>query len=240
MFGYEEALGYAVGPLVRDKDGIGAAVHLAQPRPVPQAPGPDAAGADRRAARDPRAGPPGPVVGAPARARGPRADTTRPCGPCERGPLRRLGQSPVAPRSRRGRRRGDRGRDSADPSDLPRANLVTFQSVDGARLTARPSGTEPKIKFYLELVARAHTPAAVATDSGAPRGGRAGAAADADEEARAELKRPPEQRCRPMSEDGVHRAALVAAAVVCAPGGEARPAGGPAAGRRTRPATSSS
>jgi phosphomannomutase len=45
---------------------------------------------------------------------------------------------------------------------LPASDLLAFQSEDGARLTARPSGTEPKIKFYLELVGQAKDPAAVA------------------------------------------------------------------------------
>ena len=39
----------------------------------------------------------------------------------------------------------------------PRADLLVFQAQDGARLIARPSGTEPKLKLYLELVARVRT-----------------------------------------------------------------------------------
>jgi len=48
------------------------------------------------------------------------------------------------------------------PSGLPPSDLLAFQSEDGARLTVRPSGTEPKIKFYLELVGQAKDRAAVA------------------------------------------------------------------------------
>lgn len=35
--------------------------------------------------------------------------------------------------------------------DLPKANLIAFFTEDGSRITARPSGTEPKIKFYFNL-----------------------------------------------------------------------------------------
>ena len=40
--------------------------------------------------------------------------------------------------------------------------MLAFQSEDGARLTVRPSGTEPKIKFYLELVGEARETSDVA------------------------------------------------------------------------------
>jgi len=49
------------------------------------------------------------------------------------------------------------------PSGLPRSDVMQFQSEDGSRLTVRPSGTEPKIKFYLELAGRAASRAEVAT-----------------------------------------------------------------------------
>ena len=32
---------------------------------------------------------------------------------------------------------------------LPRSNVLRYDLADGARVSARPSGTEPKIKFYL-------------------------------------------------------------------------------------------
>jgi phosphoglucomutase len=56
----------------------------------------------------------------------------------------------------------ERVRGEGRPSGLPRADVLAFQAEDGARLTVRPSGTEPKIKFYLELVGEARERAEVA------------------------------------------------------------------------------
>ena len=49
----------------------------------------------------------------------------------------------------------ERVRGENRPSPLPRSDVLAFQSEDGSRLTVRTSGTEPKIKFYLELVGAA-------------------------------------------------------------------------------------
>ena len=38
---------------------------------------------------------------------------------------------------------------SEGPIDLPKSNVLIYTTQDGTRLAARPSGTEPKIKFYL-------------------------------------------------------------------------------------------
>jgi len=133
LFGYEEALGYAVGDVVRDKDGIGAAlaalglataaraaggslvtvydaletahgVHLTRQVTLPtEEPGPVMAGL--------RARPPGALGGQPVRA---SADL------------------------------------SAGSAGLPPADLLRYE-LDGARVVIRPSGTEPKIKAYLEV-----------------------------------------------------------------------------------------
>ena len=37
---------------------------------------------------------------------------------------------------------------------LPIAQVFSFSLRGGSRITARPSGTEPKIKFYLNLVGK--------------------------------------------------------------------------------------
>ena len=151
LFGYEEALGYAVGDVVRDKDGIGAAlaalglataaraaggslvtvydaletahgVHLTRQVTLPTAePGPVMAGL--------RARPPAALGGQPVRA---SADL------------------------------------SAGSAGLPPADLLRYE-LDGARVVIRPSGTEPKIKAYLEVSEPPGRPLAQARASAAAR-----------------------------------------------------------------------
>jgi len=42
---------------------------------------------------------------------------------------------------------------STSPINLPQSNVIQFILADGSKITARPSGTEPKIKFYFSLKA---------------------------------------------------------------------------------------
>ena len=35
--------------------------------------------------------------------------------------------------------------------DLPKSNVLQFVTADGTKVSARPSGTEPKIKFYISV-----------------------------------------------------------------------------------------
>lgn len=40
---------------------------------------------------------------------------------------------------------------TSSPIDLPKSNVLQFFLEDGAKISARPSGTEPKIKFYISV-----------------------------------------------------------------------------------------
>ncbi|HEX2535301.1 MAG TPA: phospho-sugar mutase, partial [Chitinophagaceae bacterium] len=40
---------------------------------------------------------------------------------------------------------------NASPLDLPKSNVLQFLTADGTKVSARPSGTEPKIKFYFSV-----------------------------------------------------------------------------------------
>ena len=42
----------------------------------------------------------------------------------------------------------------AEPLTLPASNVIAYRLEGGAQITLRPSGTEPKIKYYFELPER--------------------------------------------------------------------------------------
>ena len=139
VFGYEEALGYAVTPSVaRDKDGISAALAVALLAAELKATGRtlldrlDELAARARAVRDRAA------VGA---GRGPHAD------------LRRDG--PAARRAAVDAARPRRSRSPTWRSRTPPVDAVRLLG-DGVRVIVRPSGTEPKLKAYLETVVPVH------------------------------------------------------------------------------------
>jgi phosphomannomutase len=148
VFGYEEALGYSCGPLVRDKDGIGAALRMAE-LVRHMKPGKESL-ADRLDGLLVAHGLSHQVqwsvtlAGLEGKARIEAAMRA-----LRESPPRTIGASPVA---------------AADDhlQRTPAADVLVFRSEDGARLIARPSGTEPKIKFYLELMGRAASPREVA------------------------------------------------------------------------------
>ena len=41
-----------------------------------------------------------------------------------------------------------------DKLDLPKTNLIIYHLEDNSRISVRPSGTEPKIKFYINLYSK--------------------------------------------------------------------------------------
>ena len=144
VFGYEEALGYAVAPdVVRDKDGISAALAVALLAAELKAVRADAARPARRAG--PRARPvrhrpalgPGGGPLADLRRDGPAARATRP-PPCSAAPVTATDLAHEDP-----------------PVDAVRL------LGDGVRVVVRPSGTEPKLKAYLETVVPVHDDAGV-------------------------------------------------------------------------------
>jgi phosphoglucomutase len=45
-----------------------------------------------------------------------------------------------------------------DPIRLPKSNVLQFLLEDGSKVSARPSGTEPKIKFYFSVKGRISSP----------------------------------------------------------------------------------
>jgi phosphomannomutase len=134
VFGYEEALGYAVGEIVRDKDGIGAALALLGLAARARSNGGsllDAYDALEIAHGVHLTGQVSVGTAAPG------------------GVMARL--RAVPPREFGGARVIDTADLTGGTPNLPSADVLSYQLL-GARVVIRPSGTEPKIKAYLEIV----------------------------------------------------------------------------------------
>jgi phosphomannomutase len=150
VFGFEEALGYTVGPLVRDKDGISAAVLVAEMAAVLRA--------DKKSLLD-RLDELYRTYG--LFTSGQRSITMkgetgvqqiaevmkrlRAALPKVIGPLKVMATRDFDSRVRTA------ADGSTKPIDLPATNMLMFDLEGGSRIIARPSGTEPKIKFYFDI-----------------------------------------------------------------------------------------
>jgi phosphomannomutase len=136
-FGYEEALGYAVGPdVVRDKDGISATLYVAE-----IAAGLKAQGRTLLHRLDDLAREHGVFATAQQTAKLEASARDAVMAALRARPPQTLGGARV--------REVDDLREGAH--GLPPADVVILR-LDGARVVVRPSGTEPKIKAYLEVV----------------------------------------------------------------------------------------
>jgi phosphomannomutase len=149
VFGFEEALGYTVGDVVRDKDGISAALLVAEMAAVARERGRTLADELDAIARRwgafassqlnvTRTGEAG-VVAIRAMMDGLR-----------KHPLR-IGDDEVLSVADYGARvRTDLRTGEKSALTLPRSNVLAFDLASGSRVIARPSGTEPKAKFYFD------------------------------------------------------------------------------------------
>jgi phosphomannomutase len=149
VLGYEEALGYAVGAAVHDKDGIGAAVAFAD-----LAGWAHARGATVLDALDDLARQDG-VYGSVQRSillpgsTGLATMARVMDGFRQNPPSAIAGWTVRAMRDYRARIRQVAGKSS--PLDFPKTNLLGFELDGGAQVLLRPSGTEPKLKLYVEV-----------------------------------------------------------------------------------------
>jgi phosphomannomutase len=151
VFGYEEALGYCVGDVVRDKDGISAALLAAEVAAVLRARG--RTYADELDAIARRWGMfTSSQVNVTRRGASGTAAIRAMMDALRASPPRRIGDDEVTTLSDyEARTRTDARTGATAPLALPKSNVLTFDLASGSRVIARPSGTEPKAKFYFDV-----------------------------------------------------------------------------------------
>jgi phosphomannomutase len=150
VFGYEEALGYSVGTVARDKDGVSGAAVFAELAAEAASRGQTVL--DELEALYRRFG----LYlskqvsitrkGAEGLARiGRTMDSFRKDPPAQIG-----GLAVEAIRDYKARTVTRPG-GASQPLALPASNVITYELAGGSRIILRPSGTEPKIKYYFDV-----------------------------------------------------------------------------------------
>lgn len=142
VFGYEEALGYSIGTVVLDKDGIGAA--LAWLGLVTEARSHGAAVLDLLDDLEERHG-----VHLTSQVSFPSARPAAAMSRLRERPLAELAGHAVVSTSDLSRAPGQRGDPAYD--GLPASDVLVYRT-SSARVIVRPSGTEAKLKIYFEVV----------------------------------------------------------------------------------------
>jgi len=146
LFAYEEALGYTVGSKVWDKDGLSALVAFAQLTAELKSQGKSIwdqlealyrqhgmyLNAQRSIALDPKAPPVGDKLRAnpPTMIAGSKVEVTEDL----KSSLRQFADG------------------SSEEIDLPKSDVLIYHLSCGAQVIVRPSGTEPKLKCYYEVI----------------------------------------------------------------------------------------
>ena len=135
-FGYEEALGYQVGQAVRDKDGIGAALAVLRLAATAREDGGTLTAAydDLERAHGVH------LTGQLA----PRIDDPEDV-------MRRIRAAPPADLGGAAVETVTDFAAADNGTGLPPSDVLRFALAGGSRVVIRPSGTEPKIKAYLEV-----------------------------------------------------------------------------------------
>lgn len=153
VMGYEEALGYTIGRVCRDKDGISAAMLFAELAQTCKARGKSVLDyleeiyrrfglfiSRQKSLVKPGASGAAEIQAMMAKLR-------------ENPPLQVGARKVMALRDIDKGEWRDLTTGAVEKIALPRSNVLSFY-FDDARVTCRPSGTEPKIKFYFELCAQ--------------------------------------------------------------------------------------
>lgn len=151
VFGYEEALGYQVGQAVRDKDGIGAALAVLRLAAAAKGSGQSLTG----------------VYDSLERAYG--VHLTEQLSLRIGKPAEVMRRIRAAPPAALGELPVEAVTDFTDPgTGLPPSDVLCY-ALHRARVVVRPSGTEPKIKAYLEVVEPPRDDLATAREAAARR-----------------------------------------------------------------------